>query len=162
MKTTDLVSEYKIGDQSYESDLDSDLRIDKFNLSEEFEKHAGRFAWYSACYELAVDFEARLKTELERAYAKIDAQVRAQLESHNIKATEKKIEGMVLTNNVYVQLVDQYNEAKLQTGLLKAARDAMMMKKDCLISLGANVRAELSSNPSLLQTAYLESKKERQ
>lgn len=162
MTVKELTTEYQVGDLKYSSSLDEDLFVDRFNLSQEFEKHASRFAWYSTCYELAIDYENRVKTELERAYANLDSTFRKQMEQLGLKFTEKKIEGLVLTHATYIQLQDALNEAKLQTGLLKAAKDAMIMKKDCLISLGANQRAELASDPSLLTAAYLQSKRDKE
>lgn len=156
-----LVPTYKVGTLEYASTLEQDLHIDRSNLSEEFSEHSSRYAWYSTAYELALDYENRLKTALERLYAKLDVEARTSFELNGVKATEKKIENHVLMHPDYVAVADAYNDAKLQTGLIKAARDAMIMKKDCLISLGANIRAEMASDPSLLIEQYKQKYQEK-
>lgn len=149
-----LVDGYDINGNSHRSMLAVDLDIDRLNLSEEFENHSKRYAWYSTAYELCLDKERRLKSELARAYAQLDAQARATMKAQGIRVSEKKVENMVITTPDYIEIQGRYLDAQRMTGLLKAARDAMIHKKDCLISLGANIRAELASDPSLLQEAY--------
>jgi len=149
-----LDQEYDVDGVAHRSELAKDLDIDRLNLSEEFEKHSKRYAWYATAYELCLDKERRLKAELGRAYAHLDAQARANMTSNGIRISEKKVENMVITASDYVALQEEYHEAQRMTGLLKAARDAMISKKDCLVSLGANIRAELASDPSLLQEMY--------
>jgi len=144
-----LVDEYNVAGQAYPSTLEEDLKIDKFDVSSEFIKHSETYGWYSTAYELAMDYEARIKSKLERVYALIDVRVRAQMNNASVRITEKKVENTVITDPEYVELQSLYQDAKRDTGLLKAARDAMQAKKDCLISLGANMRAEWSSEPSI-------------
>ena len=145
---------FKFGDKEYESQLAQDLFIDRSNLSGEYEAHASRFAWYSTAYELAMDAELRLKADLERGYAQLDAQARASMTSQGLKITEKKVENMVITQPDYVALQTEYLDAKRNTGLLKAARDALIHRRDMLIGLGANYRAETQSDLSLREQDY--------
>jgi hypothetical protein len=145
---------FKFGDMEYESKLAQDLFIDRGNLSGEYENHASRFAWYSTAYELAMDAELRLKVDLERGYAQLDAQARASMTAQGLKITEKKVENMVITQQDYVALQDDYLNAKRNTGLLKAARDALIHRRDMLIGLGANYRAETASDLSLREQDY--------
>ncbi len=149
-----LNQEFEIDGIPHQSVLVEDLNIDRMNLSEEFEKHSQRFAWYGTAYELCMDKERRLKAELGRAYAQLDVQARAQMSAAGIKVSEQKVENMVNLTPDYIKIQDEYFDAMRMAGLLKAARDAMMAKKDCLVSLGANIRAEMSSDPSLLQEQY--------
>ena len=149
-----LIDKYVVAGQEYESQLDEDLHIDRFNLNEEFTKHSERFAWYATAYELAQSYENRLKVDLERLYALLDIKVRGTMTQQGMRITEKKVENAVITDNTYMDLMDRYQSAKEQTGVLKAARDAMYAKKDVLVSLGANIRAEMQSDPSLLMESY--------
>lgn len=149
-----LVDEFKIGDVSYPSTFKQDVYINKSNLSEEFADHSERFAWYATAYELALDVELRAKEHLGRIYARIDAHVREQARESSVKLTEKMVENTVITHPEYVKSLDNYLDAKLQTGLLKACRDGMVQRKDMLVSLGANYRAEGKSDISLKEEAY--------
>lgn len=153
-----LIEKFNVAGIEYTSNLANDIRIDRMNLSEEFADHSRRFAWYSTAYELSVDHETRLKALVDRAYAQLDTLIRANAEANGIKLTEKRVENAVITHHEYVDIQDQLFDAKLQTGLLKSARDAMMHRKDALVSIGANQRAELSSDPSLLADMYRKNK----
>lgn len=145
---------YMVGDVEYESSLKEDLAIDRSNLSEEFAEHPRAYGWYSTAYEIALDAEQRKKAELERAYAVLDVQARANMEAAGVRPTEAKVKNVVITHPEYVALQDKYFEAKTDAGVIKAARDAMIHRKDCLVSLGANLRAEAASNPEILKDQY--------
>lgn len=149
MKNPILPSEYNVAGTIVESTAEEDLAVDRDNLSYEFEKHASSFNNYASAYEICLDYETRKKAQLERLYALCDVQARAEMTQGGVKVTEKKVENMVITMTDYVKMQDEYFDACLQTRLVKAARDAMIQKKDCLISLGANIRAELSNDPSM-------------
>lgn len=149
-----LPKQYNVAGMLQDSSLQEDIFVDRSRLNDEFAEHASRFGWYSTAYELCVDHEARLKAKLERAYAQLDAQARAQMEAAGVKVTEKKVENTVITQPEYISIYEEYLDAKLQVGLLKAARDAMIHKKEMLVSLGANLRSEMKSDPSLLAEAY--------
>lgn len=131
-----------IGDKKYQFNLPHDLFINPGNLNGEFAEHSERFAWYSTAFELAQDWEKRLKVALERCYAQEDYKARMELTGAGIKFTEKMIEATVTTSAAYMQLTDAYLEAQKNTGLLKAARDAMIHRRDMLVGMGANYRAE--------------------
>lgn len=150
----ELVEQYKIGDTTYPNNLRADIYINRGNLSEEFAEHSERFAWYATAYELAMDVELRAKEHLSRVYARVDAHVRAEARAAAAKLTEKMVENTVLTHPEYVKSLENYLDAKLQTGLLKAARDGMISRKDMLVSLGANYRAEGRSDISLKEEQY--------
>lgn len=146
--------EWDVGGVKAPSTLSEDLHLDRLNLNDEFERHAERYAFYSTAYELCLDKERRVKAALERAYAQLDAQARAQLTANGIRITEKKVENMVITTDDYISLQEEYFESQRWSGLLKAARDAMIHKKECMVSLGANFRQEVNSNPSILMETY--------
>jgi len=153
-----LVTHYTIGDTEYERNLNSDLRVNTGNLSEEFAVHAEKFAWYSTAYELALDNELKLKSKLERHYAQVDYIVREEARQAAVKMTEKKVENSVITHPEYAAVQGDYLDAKRNSGLLKAARDAMVHRRDMLIQLGANYRAEGVSDITLKTQQYLDNK----
>ncbi|NJL54175.1 hypothetical protein HC928_02665 [bacterium] len=144
-----LVPTFVVGSQEYESKLHEDLYVNQSNLAAEYSEHSERFAWYATCYELSIDKLTRLEAELKRAYAIIDAEKRAEMVMAGQKSTEKMVENCVITDERYVALQNEVFEAQRQTGLLKAARDSMMHRRDMLISLGATYRAEVRADMSL-------------
>jgi hypothetical protein len=141
---------YQVSGNLYSSSIQDDLNIDVNNLQEEFAEHSRRFAWYSTAFELASAEADRKDAALKRTYAIMDANMRETLKSLGQKFTEKVVEGRVLTCPEYVKAEDAALAAKEMKGLLKAARDAMAQRKDCLVSLGANLRAEMQNDPSLV------------
>jgi hypothetical protein len=149
---------YMVGDVEYESSLLEDLKINRADLSTEFSDHPKKYGWYSTAYEIALDEEQRAKAGLERAYAILDVQARNNMTAAGVKPTENKVKNVVITHKEYVEKQDDYFSKKSEAALIKAARDAMIHRKDCLVSLGANLRAEAASNPSILQDQYKHSK----
>lgn len=146
----DFISSFQIGDVTYESNLAEDLKINKGNLQDAFETHAERFAFYTTAYELALDYELRLSAEVDRLYAKCDEAARSQLAANGIKVTEKMVENVVITTPEYIEAQKLLFDAKKNAGLLKAAKDAMIARKDMLVSFGANIRAELNADPMIV------------
>lgn len=140
---------FVVGSQEYESRLQEDLFVNRNDLAEAFATHSERFAWYATCYELAQEKLARLETALKRMYAVLDHEHRTTYAANGVKTTEKMIENTVITDMRYIELQDKVIDATKEVGLLKAARDAMIHRRDMLISMGATYRAEVRSDPSL-------------
>lgn len=151
----DLFDVFTIGEQTFPNELREHVSLQHKPIQEAFKEHAELFAWYATAYELASDHESRLKTELGRKYAMLDASARQQAKQAGVKMTEKMVENTVITSPAYRSLEDDYLRAKRDSGLLKAAKDAMVHRRDMLIQLGANYRAEGASDISLLTQAAL-------
>ncbi len=144
-----LPSRFVIGKKEYDKNLEEELFVNGGDLSGDYADHSRRFAWFATAVELCTDVEARLKVELGRAEAVLDAVIREEAAEAGIKMTETKVKNAIITRDVYKEIQEDYLQAKLNTGLAKAARDAMIHRKDMLISLGANYRAEGNSDISL-------------
>jgi hypothetical protein len=142
-----------VGNYEFANSLSEDVHINQGNLVGDFLEHPERFAYWATIYELALDQEVRLKNELQRMYAKVDHNTRLEAASAAVKMTEKKVENTVVTHPKYVEVLEEYNDAKLRSGLLKAARDAMIHRRDMLIQLGATARAEGASDISIREDA---------
>lgn len=147
------ITTFSIGEDQYPYDLAKDAKIVKQDLSGEFQSHAETFSFYATAYELALDHEARLKAQLDRIYAMEDYKCRTNASQANIKLTEKMVENTVLTQDAYVDATNQYLEAKKNVGLLRAAKDTLIQKRDMLMQLGALMRAEGASDISMKQEA---------
>ncbi len=145
--TADL--EFTLGSRTYIADFADDVRINSAALSNDYITHPERFAWYATAYELAQEQEARSKSALELVAAKLDYITRQQLKDAHVKYTEKMVENTVISAPQYREAEDAYLRSKRVVGILKAARDAMIHRRDMLVSLGANYRAEGQSAISL-------------
>jgi len=148
--------------------LSEDTKISD-DLPEEFTNQTDIFAWWATMSELAKDKVLRLSTELKRKGAEIDGKLRAEWEANEddavLKAekdnkkyarkkyTEKIIETRVFLHEVYKEIENELIEARKQAGLLQAGKEALTMKKEMLISIGANYRAEGMPNPTIMKKA---------
>lgn len=149
-KLSTLNSTFTVGDISYESQLEEDLFVNRADLSNEFARHAERFAFYATAYELSVERYTRLENALKRLYAQLDHEKRLALMNSGVKTTEKMIENSVITDDRYTAGEEEVLDAQKQVGLLKAARDAMIHRRDMLVSLGATYRAEVRADVSMM------------
>lgn len=149
MDTTELFNRVKVNGKEYEVDPASDVRINRADLNGEIETHAEKFAWWATAYELAVEQEMQMKAELDRVYAKTDILVRAEFDMAGLKSTETKVSNEVVLREEYRAAQDAHRSAVQQVGLLKAQRDAMLHRRDMLIALAHNYRAEGHSDMSL-------------
>lgn len=151
MKKKDLrgIANFLVAKEEYENELQEDLYINSTDLGSAFGDHAQRFSWYATAYELASDYDGKLKIDLERLYALLYNTFKANAVTTGAKVTEKGLESRILTDETYMGLQDEYLSAKRQTGLLKAAKDAMIHRKDMLVSAGSTYRAEIQADVSL-------------
>jgi len=153
-KELELFDVFRIGDNTFPNHLTEHTDLKSKHINESFMEHSQLFAWYATAYELALDNEARLKEELPRTYARLDHLHRTNGKAAGVKMTEKMVENTVITDSAYVKASGGYLDAKRNTGLLKAAKDAMIHRRDMLIQLGATYRAEGQSDLTLKQTVY--------
>ena len=94
---------------------------------------------------------SKKKYELDMLYASIDHKARQAALASKVKLTEKMVENTVITDQEFQQAKREYLEAKKEFGVLQAGREAFIQRKEMLISLGANYRAEGNADPVLLQ-----------
>lgn len=143
------VNAFSIEGEEYENTISKDLEIDMEHLDQCFANQAKLMAIYGFAYDKAADQESRLKIELEKIYALLDAQTRNNFEVSGHKFTEKKVHNVVITSPEYQLKQNEYQQAKLVASHLKSACLALMHRRDMLVGLGANYRAQLNLEPTL-------------
>lgn len=143
------VPSFVIDGCDYENTLDKDIVVDPENLQDGFAEQARMMAVYGFAYDRALDQEARLKIELEKIYALVDGHTRNNFTVSNTKFTEKMVHNTVITSVEYQKKQLEHQEAKLTAANLKSACMAIMHRKDMLIGLGANYRAQINAEPTL-------------
>ncbi len=140
-----------IDKENYKSELYTDLIIDDNDLDDEFMEQPRKFAWWAAVEALAKDLYEVKKMELKRLYAITDANARAEGKASRTKKTEKMVENEVLTNQEYQIAENALAEIRKQYNLAHAGKEAFEQRKEMLISLGANYRAEVSADPTIMK-----------
>ena len=149
MKFEDLlnVKVFTLGEDEYESTLKEDLAISD-DLNKSLANQPQLVAMYGFAYEHALAEERKLDTQLEILEAQLDAQVRMELQAASIKYTEKMVANTVCTNQQYVKLQAKLHNAKTTAGLLNKAYQAIVQRKDAVVTMSHNDRAASKSNGS--------------
>ena len=150
----ELFDVFRIGDATFPNHQKEHLDVRSKNINECFMEHAELFAWYATAFELALDKDGRAKEELARTYARLDHHHRSGGKAAGVKMTEKMVENSVITDPAYTKAHGDYLDAKRNTGLLKAAKEAMIHRRDMLIQMGATYRAEGQSDITIKQEMY--------
>jgi hypothetical protein len=124
-------------------------RIDPLALDDGFVKIASLLATYNERYYEALKTHLVAKAKVDRVYAQTYLSTREELNEVGEKATEAMIKSHVEANDNYFQARMAAVEAEAEKARLWGVLDALRAKKDALISLGANARAEMSGAPSI-------------
>ncbi len=129
----------------WETDFYTDVLVNQGALNTDYEDHPQILSRWATLSELCEDYAVRMKDELKRVDSSLGLLVREAFDENLIKITEKKVEKAILMRPEFVMQQDKYTAAKLQSGLAKRAMECIMCRKDMLIGLGANYRAEGTS-----------------
>lgn len=125
--------------RSFVVDLLKELTIDQSDVNTELATQAARYSWIGVLYELSKSMRDRLEHEVQCVYAELDDLYRVAAIG---KITENTIKQSILSDRRYRDAMDIYLNVKEQTGLLFRACVSIEMKKDLLMALNANLRAE--------------------
>jgi hypothetical protein len=138
-----------IDDVHHDLSLEEDITIDGNNLNQEFIDHSRKYARWAMLSELAQDKVQVLKNKLAALYASVDHRVRTDAVIAQVKLTEKMVENTVILDAVYQAGMKEYLQACKEYGLLKCGKEAFQHRKDMLVSLGDNHRAQGQQDPSI-------------
>jgi hypothetical protein len=140
-----------IGDKTYAGDLEAEARIslDFQTLNEELAEHPGKFAWWATLEVLA-------KTQVEELVTRRDtlhAEMYSQLESDMTEALGKKptieaIKSVIVQDPKYATATENLRKATEAERLMTVARQTMQMRKDSLMAVASNLRAEADAGLS--------------
>lgn len=145
-------------------DLAEDLRINSVDINKDFCEQPAKFAYWATVAVQAQALVDRKKMEVDNQddyirktlVGELDAEVRQEMEMNGEKATETKV-----TNRIYIHerykaevtklydLKEELLELQQKSALLNVAKDAMVQRKDALISLGAQLRLEGNNSTDL-------------
>jgi len=121
-------------------DLDELFDIDETNLTKEYAKQASTYAYHGTLYNIADRAVMEMDAKKESTYAELDLAYRDELKDE--KTTEGRIRSMVLTDEGYAEVLEKYAFAVYRKNTLKTIMDALKMRADMMISMGAHLRSE--------------------
>lgn len=129
-----------------EEDFVKELEIDENNLNQELTEQPSRYSWWGVLALRARARRDKLEEKTKVVDAQIDADLRKEARENRSKITEKEIASKVLLDTKHTEAMTDYLKAKKEADILQVgAREAFAQRKDCLISLAANLRQELDS-----------------
>ena len=155
---TDNVNVFTQAD--FSEKLEKDLKFTEEHLNTAYIEQASKFAFWAT---LAVQAKAKVdkkKLEIDQKEAYIKKTLMGKLDAfvrHKLADAGKRITEAQVINEIYVQpeyltacdelwtLQEELSELQLQSGLLSTAKEAMIQRKDMIISLGANLRQEINN-----------------
>jgi hypothetical protein len=127
------------------SDLLKELRIDKNNLSRALIRQPGLYAWWSSLYSEVVDKTANFAAELEVAEAKKAIKLTKKFREMGRKHTVSDIKHYVSISPKIRELRKELRIWQNSERILKHAVRSFEQRKDVLMALNANLRAEKKS-----------------
>lgn len=138
-----------LGDVQITEYLRECVTIEPMALEEEFVRVPADLAYWGARWADAQKEAALAKLQRDQVEAAIDAEHRAVAASSGEKVTEKVIAARVVADERMRAIEIELIEAEARASRARAFADAVRAKKDMVVSLGSQVRAEMAANPSL-------------
>ncbi len=129
------------------------VRIEPLALEEEFVRIPADLAYFGEQYAQAKRTQLVAKHELEREESRLYITIREEAEEAKQKPTEATIRAKLVTNEEYHDAKMASIEAEVDSIRASNHLTALSAKRDALISLGANLRAEMGGNPSIRNAA---------
>lgn len=138
-------------EREYKFDLEAELEINEENLDEELSSQPQKFAWFATMAAMARAKVERLEYDLEEFELQLDLKIRREADKDE-KLTEALIKAKVRTDAGRNEKVERLCRAKEQAEIAQAAKDAFSQRKDCLISIGANRRAQFETSLAIRES----------
>jgi hypothetical protein len=143
MNSEDLLKAYE------DLDLDLYLRlaealmsIDKFSVNDEMLKHARIYSYYCGLLEYATAQVKEYEVDMEKYEIELKNDARDAIIHAGARATVAAVDDYVGRDATLYNMKKQVEEKRYKQGLLKSLVQSMSHRKDLLVQLSANSRAE--------------------
>jgi len=117
-------------------------RIDRSNMDVELSHHASHYSYYSAMQDLCKKKVDDKNLELTMYMARTRKERTEEGKSLAKKPTAKDLDDYVLSQEGYGRICREVNELTLKYNMLRSLVQSLGQKKDLLVQLSANMRAE--------------------
>lgn len=124
-------------------------QIDPLALDDGFTKIAAQLATFNERYYSALRKHLAAKATVDRKWAQLYIAIREEMNDAGEKVTEAQLKAQIEAHDDYFHARMVAVDAEADKARLWGVLDALRAKKDALISLGANARAEMSGAPSI-------------
>jgi hypothetical protein len=136
-----------IGGNQVELDPQFELKMDETTINDDLKKQPSLFAWYAVLEELAEKDFAEAKLTVDLVSASLDQSYREKAVQSNTKLTETQLINQIRLDNQFLDATAKVNECRKNVGVLRALKEAFGQRKDMLITLASNMRAQ--SDPDI-------------
>lgn len=143
-----------IDEKEYELDYTSELKCAEETINENLKEQPSLFAWYAVLQEMAEEALSHSKLALEMVEASLDASIRKKALKKKEKLTEKQILSSIQLHDDYIKARTAVIEAKKNAGTLKAIKDAFNHRKEMVLALASNMRAQGDAEIFVNKTKY--------
>ena len=126
--------------ENYKDISDAVVKFDEFNIDNEMFRQASIYSYYYGLMGAAKKRMNDLDTELVRLSSTLRRDYKA---GTTTKLTAKDLDDLVFADSTYQQAVSEVNDATFKYELLKGLVRALEQKKDMLVQLSSNKRAEI-------------------
>ena len=130
-------------------DYQSDLAIQKHSLDAELLDQTQRMFKYSSAHAQAMLNRDKAKQSLDITRANLDASIRGELTTAQVKFTEAVVDGRIRTSPTYIQAQEHYQKAEHEVQLLLGAVIAMNARRSMLENLVKLFLGQYWSEPRL-------------
>lgn len=125
--------------------IDKLMEIDESNYIYERQHLPELFSTFALLAAEAHGTELDMKMEMEVLKAQLETNMRLSLKADGEKPTERMLEMKILSNKQFQESYRKYIQAKKQSVIISKIESALIMKKEMLMSLAADKRAERAS-----------------
>lgn len=130
------------------------VALDNTALDAEFTKYTGDFAYWGAQLAMVKQEESLAKLAKETTAADLDAAAREALVGDK-KPTEASINAWIVRHPAMQEAEKNVIEATFRVDQVRAVWEALRAKRDMLVGLGAQQRAEMQHEPSVKSADYV-------
>ena len=143
-KASDLLQAYEQMDwDMYVTLSDGLCKIDNHSVEDELVTFPRIFSYYSGLYEYARQDVAKAEAKLEKFFSELKRDAADDLKSAGVRPTVDAVITRVNTSNELYMMKEDLEVQKGKLGLLKSLVTSMQSKKDMLVQISANSRAEI-------------------
>lgn len=136
-----------IGGEKVELNPHLELKMDETTINDDLKNQPSLFAWYAVLEELAEKDFAEAKLAFDLMLAFLDKSFREEATKSNSKLTETQLLNQMRLDTQYLEATTRVNESRKNVGVLRAIKEAFAQRKDMLITLASNMRAQ--SDPDI-------------
>lgn|SRR5574339_401509 len=115
------------------------------DLSKDLREQASKYLWFnSLCSRLSAKRD-NITNHLKQLLAQTEIAIRKQAEVTGAKTTEATVKALVESDPEVNKIKSFLSETEGELSLCYSIRDAFSQRKDMLVALGANMRAEMNA-----------------